>query len=231
MKIKALILAAVLALGISYVADAAIITGSNGLEGLGSYTAEFEFSYDSIDNTLAAIDITLENTSDPANGGYITGFVFNLPEAWPGANVTFEADYSDFELMTNPSANPFGDFDLGAALDASFVGGGAPQGGIGVGETGQFTFNFDSDESLAAFADSDFLSQYSTGGSYSANFLVRFRGFDNDGSDKVPTDDGGDGNDDGDDDDDDDDPDPVPEPGSLFIFGLGLLGLFLKRNS
>ena len=66
------------------------------------------------------------------------------------------------------------------AIGGSFLGGGNPNPGIGVGQTGMFTFNITASDAGVLTA-LDFL----TGGSFDFNFLVRFRGFQDGGSDKV----------------------------------------------
>jgi hypothetical protein len=167
----------------------------------GSFTGTFDY-----DPTTATLEITLTNTSPAANGGFITGFVFNNPDDLI-TGVTLDTDTS-FELLfdnDNVSGEPFGQFDIGAALGGDFLGGGSPTDGIAVGETGTFLFTF-SGTDLDTLTSADFFSAFSTGGSDSAAFLVRFRGFENDESDKVP------GN-------------VIPEPATMLLLGTGLTTL------
>jgi len=80
------------------------------------------------------------------------------------------------------SGEPFGNpFDAGAALGGSFLGGGSPNAGIGVGQTGTFSFLISALDAGGLNA-SDFLN----GGPFDFNFVIRFRGFEDGGSDKVP---------------------------------------------
>lgn len=84
-----------------------------------------------IDYAGATVTLTLENMSPLANGGFITGFLFNV-----NGNATAT-------LNTGAQrGSQFRDFEAGAALDRDFLGGGSPNAGIAVGETKSFTFDF-----------------------------------------------------------------------------------------
>jgi hypothetical protein len=100
-----------------------------------------------------------------------------------------------FQFVQNESGSPFGTFDFGAALGGDFLGGGSPTDGIAVGDSRTFAFNVTGSDADAIGAG-DFVSD---------GFLVRFRGFEDDGSDKVPG-------------------RIVPTPAAV-IAGLALLGL------
>ena len=152
---------------------------SNSTEQLGSFTGSIDYTYGSgVNGTLI---ITLTNTSLAANAGLITGFVFNIDSEDPEASAVLQDATHPFLDTQGGSASPFGDdFDAGAALGGSFLGGGSPNAGIAVGETGTFTFLVTAPDALSLTADS-FIN-----GPYAFDFIVRFRGFADGGSDKVP---------------------------------------------
>jgi len=200
-KLKSLVLSALLAFSLP--SQAVIITsGDISTESLGDFEADIQ--WDSSD-----LSIALSNTSVVANGGYITGFLINLP-----SGASFNVGWSDTGLQLLPATDsayngaPFGNFDYGYALGGNFLGGGKPSAGIGVGETGNFIF---SDwQSIDGLVEEDFIE----------NILVRFRGFEDGGSDKVLGTPGV-----------TDIPElpgsptlaEIPEPSSLVLFLLGIL--------
>ncbi len=148
-------------------------------EGIGSFSGTI--TYTPTGPTSGALGISLTNDS-PSPGGKLTGFVLRLPSADPAATISLTStSHPGFlDLGTSESAPPFGAFDGGAALGGSWVGGGNPNGGILVGQTGTFEFSLTASDaaglSAAAFASET--APYS--------IVARFRGFDNGGSDKVP---------------------------------------------
>lgn len=207
-----------------------ITSGDISTENIGEFEANVEWSGDDL-------SVALTNTSPLANGGYITGFLINLP-----SGASFEVAWTDsgleFLAATDSaySGAPYGSFDYGYALGGNFLGGGKPSIGIGVGETGNFLF---SDwESVEGLTEEDFVAHFDHDEPNASNFLVRFRGFEDGGSDKVM---GG----------YEDEPEidipglptppssaEIPEPNSLVLFLLGILcvvgikkGKFLRRFS
>ena len=176
--------------------------GANNTEGLGSFTGSLEYVFDPFGD-LDFLSVTLTNTSDPVNGGFITGFVFNIASADDEASATLTSGSHPFENLTDGGLNaqPFGNpFDAGAALGGAFLGGGSPTEGIAVGDTGIFEFD------VMAFDAADLTAlSFLTGGQYEFNFIVRFKGFENGDSDKVPA-------------------TIIPLPPALAWGGLGLLG-------
>lgn len=209
-------------------ADLIPITGDAGLNGLGSF--EGSLAYDHADAQHATLTVFLKNTSPAANGGYLTAFAFNNPGGHiSGASLAGPANFS---LLGGASFNngvngaPFGHFDLGASTGNSFEGGGKPSKGLGVGQSGTFVFTFTGD-GLDLLNTGNFLSEKSVppgAGEGLESFVARFRGFKNEGSDKVPS--------------SVEQEPPVlpqeeptpttqqtPEPGALGLGGVALLGL------
>jgi hypothetical protein len=198
------------------------ISGSAGTEGLGSFTGTFD--YIPIGDFSGTLIVELTNTSPAANGGLITGFLFNIPIGVDvGAGTTLAPSSHPLVLVGGPSFSnsasgaPFGDFDIGAALGGNWLGGGSPVNGIAVGDTGTFQFNLVGTGLDGPLGPGDFLSTLSndasTGWGEQA-FVVRFKGFEDGGSDKVPMDTLG---------------EPIPEPGTMILLSLGLASLSARR--
>jgi hypothetical protein len=143
----------------------------------GAYTGTVEYNFDAGGNDLF---ITLKNLASDTNN-YITGFVFNvngdaIAELNPDPDGTFE------DLGPLTSANPYGNFEAGAAIGGDFEGGGNPTSGVAFGDERTFAFNVTGADASSLTAI-DFLTELGTDGSQEAAFLVRFRGGE---SDKVP---------------------------------------------
>jgi hypothetical protein len=166
---------AMLATGAS---GAVVFGGSNGLEGLGSFTGTMSWTY--LGSGMGTLAVSLDNTSPAANGGYLTGFAFNTAS---GVGLTLaSAPNAAWLGMSNVHASPFPNFDFGAALGGNWLGGGSPNGGIAAGSSGAFSFNVTgADSLLAGLTDASF---FDTSNGY--GFAARFRGFEDGGSDKVP---------------------------------------------
>ncbi|MFC1683520.1 FlgD immunoglobulin-like domain containing protein [Candidatus Zixiibacteriota bacterium] len=165
-------------------AEAIMISGAGtwgSFEGSIGYTC---------DQTLgrAQLTVKLTNTSPAGNGGYITALALNNPGERV-AGVTL-AD-TVFDLLGSPgfqnsiAAVPWGHYDIGAGMGGSWLGGGDPKPGIAVGESRTFDFSMVGSD-LCDLSGMSFVSEGAEGGT---DFLiVRFRGFENGESDKVPPD-------------------------------------------
>lgn len=168
-----------------------------------TFDATLDYQFTGGSSGLLTIDMT--NTSPGGVGGFITGLVFNFGSADAAAAATL-ASVTNANFLNAPSQNaaPFGSpFDAGASLGANWLGGGSPNGGIPVGGMATFTFNVTaSDASL--LSDASFLD-----GPFAQNFLVRFRGLADGGSDKVPA---------------------IPAPGALALMSIGGLAAVRRRR-
>lgn len=143
-----------------------------GAGALGSYTGTISYVYNS--GNTGTLTIALTTTS--ANGGKLTGFAFNIDGLSAIATLS-SADYAFLNTGTT-AASPYGTFEAGAALGANWEGGGNPNAGIATGKTGHFVF-------AVAGTDASRLTAQSFDEPTGTNFVVRFRGFDGGGSDKV----------------------------------------------
>lgn len=187
-------------------ADSISISGdmANSTDHLGDFVGSLEYTFAS--EGLGALTVTLTNVSNVDNGGFLTGFIFNF-----GLDDGDDTDTAVLTSATHPfltaamqDGAPFGNpFLGGAALGGDWASGGDATQGIGVGETGVFTFDFNSAEAMDLTA-SDFLE-----GPFEFNFIARFRAFANGGSDKVPV---------------------IPAPASAGLLALGALGFGRRRQ-
>ncbi len=200
-------LAACIGLLLSSVSAADIINiqsdSGNSTSSLGSYVGSLDYSF--LGGNSGSLTVTLTNTTPVADGGFLTGFLFNVGSNDPFASADFLGGDYPFLEAAGESGNPFGSSYVGgAALGGNFEGGGNPTVGIDNGDTGIFSFAITASDASSLSAAS-FLE-----GPYEFNFIVRFRGFANGGSDKVPG-------------------TTVPGPGALAL--LGLAGLASRRRS
>lgn len=186
-------------------ADLINISGdmNNSTEHLGNFVGTLEYAF--VGEEQGSLTVTLTNTSHPDNGGYLTGFIFNFGVDVDDTDsaVLLSATYPFLDAPMQNGA-PYGNpFLGGAALGGDWSGGGNPTNGIEVGGTGEFTFDINSADAMELTAAS-FLS-----GPFEFNFLVRFRGFENGGSDKVPV---------------------IPAPASAGLIALGAMSMSSRRR-
>ncbi len=162
-------------------------------------------AYAATNASAGVVTIMLNNTT-PANiGGFLTGFAFNIGSTDTNATAALaSATNANFLDLGSAAASPFGTFDAGAALGANWQGGGSPAGGIPIGGSATFTFDIAADDALSLTSQS-----FLTGGPNAYNFIVRFRGLENGGSDKVPA---------------------IPAPGVGAFGAMAMLGLGLRRR-
>ena len=185
----------------------------SGSGDLGSFTGDI--SYDSTTTTLT---VELTNTSSIDNGGYITAFAFNNPDSLI-TEVTL-SDGGSFGViggdtfLDDVNGQPLGWFDIGAGIGKNWTGGGNPSGGIGDGETVEFTFTLIGDcvDDLTTQQFIDAWTVDKQGNELGYFFGVRFRGFDNGKSDKVAA------------------STSVPESATIILLGTGIVGLGLYRR-
>jgi hypothetical protein len=153
---------------------------ANSTNQLGTFTGTIDYGFDIGLNSWTVL-ITLTNTSNPANAGRLTGFLFNINSTDANASAALHSADYPFQNAAGQSGNPLGGtYDAGAALGGNWNGGGPPAPGIAPGATGSFLFKVSASDANSLSAMS-FIT-----GPETYNFVVRFRGFNGGGSDKVP---------------------------------------------
>jgi len=177
---------------------------ATGLEGLGAFTASVTYDYSG--GTTASLTIVLTNTSAVDNGGYITAIALCNPGGATIASL-LSTDQASFDGLDGPiDANPLGVYQSGASTSNSWTGGGSPAAGIGVGQAGTFVFSVVGTADILGGLDAT--SVLCSGDD--SGMAVRFRGFENGGSDKVQG--------------------FIPAPGAFALLGLaGMLGARRRR--
>lgn len=139
------------------------------------------------DATLSQLQFDILNTSPFDNGGFLTGFVFNVP-----AGV--RALYNDvlpgegFDQVSGVTVLPYGTFSTGVALGKEFFEGGNPENGLFPTESQTFFFNITLDGTPAGdlLNVQDFLSLATQDGEEPAVMVARFREFDSGGDQLAP---------------------------------------------
>lgn len=175
--------AAIASLGIAAAASASVTNaayaGANGLEGLGSFSAQITYSYTS--GSTAGITIVLTNTTGAATGGYITAMALNCASGVDSLSFASSSSGAFGGLAGPVSTSPFGNFDVGASTSSSWLGGGSPNSGIAVGQSVTFGFTATGSASSLAAQNASSIFVLPDG----LGMAVRFRGMANGGSDKV----------------------------------------------
>lgn len=174
------------------IAASAEHTGAN-------FTGSVEYIFDS--GSTGYLTIELENTSGSI-GGFLTAVIFRFDSVDGGAAAVLTSSTRPAMINTGTvNGQPFGDFMGGAGVGGDFQGGGPASGGIAVGASATFNFTITASDA-STLTSMDFVY-----GSNMPQMLVRFRGLNDGGSDKVPV---------------------VPAPASLAL--VGLAGLVATRR-
>ena len=151
-----------------------------GIGSVGAFTGTIEYNFDAL-KARGNLEISLVNTTPGPNSGFLTGFVFNINSGDPGASASLTfTSFDAFEDTGTEPAPPFGDYDAGAAVGGDWTGGGDPHLGIAGGQIGVFRFNVQASDASSLSAMS-FIT-----GPLEHNFVVRFKGFNGGGSNKLP---------------------------------------------
>lgn len=144
----------------------------------GGFTGSLQ--YDFLGGSAANVILTLTNTAQ--FDGKLVAIAFDAAadtSGW-GFNLAMSSGLSSSwgDIAGSISTAPFGSRSYGASTSNQWLGGGSPNNGVLTGDTGVWVFEGTGTASVSA---ADFLSP-----NESDNLLVRFRGFSNGASDKLP---------------------------------------------
>lgn len=208
------ILTLALALAAPCAAAPILLSGSGEF---GSFTGTMEY----LDQSQTLV-LTLKNTT-PVYGGFLTGVALNNPGGVI-TGVTLAASNLNFVLIGGPHFNdavkvaPYGQFDFGASVSNSWLGGGNPSGGIPAGGSASFAFKLSGN--LVGLTTDSFALPLGGDTQRIVPLVARFRGMSNCESDKVP----------GTIDEIQDPLNQVPEPATYAMIGAGLAAAAALRR-
>ena len=203
------------------------ISGSAGTDGLGSFTGTFD--YIPIDDFSGTLIVALTNTSPAANGGFITAFVFNIPDGVDvGAGTTLAPSSASLRCSSAdpPATDSFNNSVTGVSLwrlrhrcgsrrQLAEVAAARPTGSPWEApEPSSSTWRAPGSTPARAGRFPEHALERCQRRMGEQAFVVRFRGFEDGGSDKVPMDTLG---------------EPIPEPGTMILLSLGLASLSARR--
>lgn len=157
-----------------FAADTAASAENTGSKYSGS------LQYDFLGGTTGQLTITLNNDTPAIVGGYLTAIVFRFDTAGPASTVLMSSTVPGLTDTGVVNGAPFGTFMGGAGTGGQFTGGGAPSQGLAIGGSATFVWQITAPDA-SALNELSFLDATSQ-----PSLVVRFRGLDNGGSDKVP---------------------------------------------
>jgi len=151
----------------------------------GSFTGTIEWicPEDSDEDATGTLIFSLNNTTAPEDGGFLTGFLFRVTN--DDLKLCYLSGLSGWDGVNNVNGGGgFGQFDFGAAVDGNYNGGGNFDLGIAAGDSGTFAFSVKGDKKkLCELTAHDFFDE-----SEGYGFVARFRDFTpgSGGNDRVP---------------------------------------------
>ena len=182
--------------------------------GPGYYDGTIEYVCPGSKETVGTLTVVINNTTAVADGGWLTGFAFDI---YPSVTLALNAGPSGWGIMSNVNGTGFGQpYDWGAGVGGKFNG--VPNNqvslGIAAGSSETFTFSVAGDtKTLCTLTSTDFFDE-----SKDYGMVARFMKFNH-------------GNDFGDNEDEGNAkiPATVPAPGAMAL--LALAGVASRRRT